>query len=230
MEDLVGITGHGSMSPSNRQSRTETYFNNGAQISSWSVWTALETHIQIKEAFGWEPITAAFQEYYYNYSSQPSGDSEEFNQWAIQISLNTGHNLMPYLAAWGFPLVQSSWNAVGHLPVWNTDPLRGWVYEYDPITKFEITSNITSNTADLEWDVYDNGTNTSWNLCWGLTDGGVSTTNWNVCESLGNNLSVGSKGHSLSGLLSSTDYYWRLTATNSNGRWWSDSTRQFTTS
>ena len=230
MEDLVGITGHGSMSPSNRQSRTETYFNNGAQISSWSVWTALETHIQIKEAFGWEPITAAYQEYYYNYSSQPSGDSEEFNQWAIQISLNTGHNLMPYLAAWGFPLVQSSWNAVGHLPVWNTDPLRGWVYEYDPITKFEITSNITSNTADLEWDVYDNGTNTSWNLCWGLTDGGVSTTNWNVCESLGNNLSVGSKGHSLSGLLSSTDYYWRLTATNSNGRWWSDSTRQFTTS
>ena len=230
MEDLVGLTGHGAMSPSSRQSRTETYFNNGAQISSWSVWTALETHIQIKEAFGWAPFTAAFQEYYYNYSSQPSGDSAEFNQWAIQISLNTGHNLMPYLEAWGFPLIQSSWSAVEHLPIWNTDPLRGWVYEYNPDTKFETASNITSNTVDLEWDVYDNGTNTTWSVCWGVTDGGVSTTNWNVCESLGNNLSVGSKNHSLSGLLSSTDYYWRLTATNANGRWWDDSTRQFTTS
>ena len=54
--------------------------------------------------------------------------------------------------------------------------------------------------------------------------------NWNVCESIGENLTIGSKSHSLNGLLSSTNYYWRLTAINDNGRWWDDNTRQFTTS
>jgi len=233
MTELVGVNlgqGHSALNTQSRTSRTETYFNGGSQISQWSVWTALETYLQIQEEFGWEPITAAYQEYYYNLTTQPSGDSAEFNEYTKWISLKTGYNLAPFLEAWGFPITTATKSSIEHLPVWNTDPLRGWVYEYDPDTKFETTSNITSNTADLEWDVYDNGTNTTWSICWGVTDGGVSTTNWNVCESLGNNLSVGSKGHSLSGLLSSTDYYWRLTATNGNGRWWDDSTRPFTTS
>ena len=221
MEDLVGVTGHGAMSPSSRQSRTETYFSNGAQIASWSVWTALETHIQIKEEFGWAPFTAAFQEYYYNYTSQPSGDSAEFNQWAIQISLNTGHNLMPYLAAWGFPLIQSSWDAVDHLPVWNTDPLRGWVYEYDAILRDMNTTNISNNAADLEWEIYDNGTNTTLTVCWGLFDGGNSTMSWTNCAYLGTS-TVGDWQHSVNGLVSGQTYHWRVVGENGNGQTWTD--------
>ncbi|HIF91030.1 MAG TPA: hypothetical protein EYQ58_05795, partial [Candidatus Poseidoniales archaeon] len=48
MTELVGVdlgAGHGSMSNSSRETRTETYFNAGSQISQWSVWTALETHM-----------------------------------------------------------------------------------------------------------------------------------------------------------------------------------------
>ena len=228
MEDLVGSSGHGAMSPSSRQSRTETYFSGGAQIASWSVWTALETHIQIKEEFGWAPFTAAFREYYYNYSSQPSGDSAEFNQWAIQISLNTGHNLMPYLAAWGFPLIQSSWDAVDHLPVWNTDPLRGWVYEYDLITRNYAVANVSSSAADLEWEVYDNGTNTTLTVCWGLFDGGNSTVSWTNCASIGQS-SVGDWQHSVSDLLTGQTYHWRVMGENDNGQTWSDDST-FTTS
>jgi len=228
MEDLVGLTGHGAMSSSNRQTRTETYFNNGAQISSWSVWTALETHIQIKEAFGWAPFTAAFQEYYYNYSSQPSGDSAEFNQWAIQISLNTGHNLLPYLNAWGFPLIQSSWDAVDHLPVWNSDPLRGWVYEYDAIFRDVNTANVTNNAADLEWEVYDNGTNTNLTVCWGLFDGGNSTMSWTNCINQGTS-TVGEWQHSVSGLVSGQTYHWRVMGGNGNGQTWTDAQSFITT-
>ena len=228
MEELVGLTGHGAMSQSSRQSRTETYFNNGAQISSWSVWTALETHIQIKEAFGWAPFTAAFQEYYYNYTSQPSGDSAEFNQWAIQISLNTGHNLMPYLAAWGFPLLQSSWDAVDHLPVWNTDPLRGWIFEYDAILRDANASNVTNNVADLEWDVYDNGTNTNLTVCWGLFDGGNSTLSWTSCAFQGPS-TVGNWQHSVSGLVSGQTYHWRVMGENGNGQTWTDDQTFITT-
>ena len=232
MTELVGVDlgqGHGALGTQSRISRTETYFSGGSNISQWSVWTALETYLQIQEEFGWEPITAAYQEYYYNLTSQPSGDSAEFNEYAKRISLKSGHNMTSFLAAWGFPITESTQNAVDHLPVWTTDPLRGWVYEYDAETKDEVASNITASKADLEWTVHDNGTNTTWQFCWGLSDGGENEANWNVCELLGENLSTGAAGHSLSGLFSTTDYYWRLTVTNDNGRWWADATRSFTT-
>jgi hypothetical protein len=103
------------------------------------------------------------------------------------------------------------------------------VYEYDPETKYEIASNVTANKADLEWAVYDNGTNTTWLLCWGMADGGIVQSGWDFCDSLGSNLSVGGNSHPVNGLFPSTDYYWRLTANNGNGRWWDDTSRQFTT-
>ena len=33
MEDLVGVSGHGAISPEQRDSRTRSYFENGANIS-----------------------------------------------------------------------------------------------------------------------------------------------------------------------------------------------------
>jgi hypothetical protein len=232
MTDLVGKdlrAGHSALNTQSMINRVETYFSGGSQISQWSVWTALETYLQIQEEFGWEPITAAYQEYYYNLTTQPSGDSAEFNEYAKWISIKTGHNMTSFLAAWGFPIAEPTQNAVDHLPVWTTDPLRGWVNEYDPETRNEMTSNITTSKADVDWMVYDNGTNTTWQLCWGVADGGVVQGNWDFCEYVGSNLSVGGNSHPLSGLFPSTDYYWRLTAENGNGRWWDDSTRQFTT-
>ncbi len=232
MTDLVGKdlrSGHSALNTATSKTRVEGYFNGGSQISSWSVWTALETYLQIQEEFGWEPITAAYQEYYYNLTTQPSSDSEEFNEWAKWISLKTGRNITAFLAAWGFPITETTQNAVDHLPVWTSDPLRGWVFEYDPVTLFEVASNVTASKADLEWTIYDNGTNTTWLICWGQSDGVTNEANWDTCELLGTNLSAGGAGHPLGGLFSSTDYYWRLTASNGNGQWWDDSTRSFTT-
>ena len=232
MTDLVGKdlrAGHSALNTQSMINRVETYFSGGSQISQWSVWTALETYLQIYEEFGWEPITAAYQEYYYNLTTQPSGDSAEFNEYAKWISIKTGYNMTSFLAAWGFPITEPTQNAVDHLPVWTTDPLRGWVNEYDPETRYEVTSNITSTKADIDWMVYDNGTNTTWKVCWGLADGGVVQGNWDFCDSIGSNLSAGGNSHPLNGLFPSTDYYWRLTAENGNGQWWDDSTRQFTT-
>ena len=232
MTDLVGKdlrAGHSALNTQSMINRVETYFSGGSQISQWSVWTALETYLQIYEEFGWEPITAAYQEYYYNLTTQPSGDSAEFNEYAKWISIKTGYNMTSFLAAWGFPITEPTQNAVDHLPVWTTDPLRGWVNEYDPETRYEVTSNITSTKADIDWMVYDNGTNTTWKVCWGVADGGVVQGNWDFCDSIGSNLSVGGNSHPLNGLFPSTDYYWRLTVENGNGQWWDDSTRQFTT-
>jgi hypothetical protein len=227
MEDLVGKPGHGAMNSTTREARVETHFSNGAPLSAWSVWTALETHILLKEAFGWEPITAALVEYYWNMTSQPSGDGE-YNEWAIQTSLKTGYNLMPYYAAWNFPLTQASWDAVAHLPVWNTDPLRGWVYEYDILTRDHLAVNVTTSTADLAWQVYDNGTNTTMTVCWGPTDGGNSTLVWANCDQMASN-DVGNHQRAVTGLTSGVNYKWRVMGENDNGQTWS-AVQSFTTS
>jgi hypothetical protein len=230
MEDLVGLDmgqGHGAMSDSSRKSRTETYFQNGAQISSWSVWTALETFVQIKEEFGWGPVTAALTEYY-TMADSPSGDDEEFNRWVIELSLQTGYNLAPYHEAWGFPLSQETKDDLLHLPVWVDDPLRTWVYEYDIQFRNNSAANVSSTSADLEWDVYDNGSNTNITICWGLLDAGNNRNLWDNCASYGVS-NVGHDKHSISGLLSQNTYYFRVFGENSNGETWSNVT-SFTTS
>jgi hypothetical protein len=225
MADLVGKPprdGHSALNNASAKNRVETHFDNGAPLSSWSVWTALETYLQIQEEFGWEPITAAYAEYYYNYSSQPSGSSDEFNQWALQISLSTEHNLIPFLEAWNFPITQTTRDAVDHLPVWNSDPLRGWVFEYDPIIRSLSESNISVGEADLDFEIYDNGTNISLSVCWGLVDGGNVSAAWTNCDLVGA-ANVGFFKHEIGGLVAGQTYYWRVMGERDTTQTWSDS-------
>lgn len=225
MTDLVGKPprdGHSALNNASSKNRIETHFGNGAPIASWSVWTALETYLQIQEEFGWEPITAAYAEYYYNYSSQPSGSTAEFNQWALQISLSTEHNLIPFFEAWDFPITQTTRDAVDHLPVWNYDPLRGWVFEYDPIIRSLSESDVNAGEADLNFEIYDNGTNISLDVCWGLVDGGNVSTAWTSCELVGA-ANVGFSNHEISGLVAGQTYYWRVVGERDTTQTWSDS-------
>jgi hypothetical protein len=223
MTELVGVdlgSGHGAMNDSNRATRTETYFNAGSQISQWSVWTALETHMMIQEEFGWDIYTETFSHYYNSSLSQPSNDTQEYNSWAARISNETGRNLVPFFRAWGLTINDGTFETVDHLPVWNTDPLRGWVYDYDPIFRSLTAANISSSTADLEWQTYDNGTDVNVSVCWGLVDGGTVKTAWSSCSSIGS-ASVGFDSHSVSGLMTSQTYYWRVLGEGVSGDTWS---------
>lgn len=223
MEDLVGVDlgqGHSALQTSSRETRRDTYFNGGSQISQWSVWTALETYLQVKEEFGWEPITFALSEYY-SMSNPPSGDSAEFNEWTIRISNATGYNLAPFHEAWGFPLTPETYAALDHLPVWTTDAQRNGIYEYNSIIQNQTASNISSGSADLEWSVYDNGTNSNITICWGLADGGQIISAWANCGLKGTSI-VGDMQHSVSGLTSGITYHWRIMSENSNGETWFD--------
>ena len=56
MEDLVGVEGHSAVDPQQRESRMSSYFDDGSNISNWSVWTALDTFLIIKEEWGWDVI------------------------------------------------------------------------------------------------------------------------------------------------------------------------------
>ena len=224
MTELVGVdlgVGHGAMSNSNRESRTETYFNNGAQISQWSVWTALDTHIMIQEEFGWEVFTTAFEQYYNPSLSQPNNDAEEYNFWASRISNQTGMNLVPFLRAWGLEIDDLTFDSVSHLPVWNTDPLRGWVHDYPSLLKNLSTSEITASSATMNWENYDNGTDVNQTICWGLIDGGTSKSAWTSCSSEGL-ANVGQEDKAVTGLTSSSTYYWRVLGEGASGDHWSD--------
>jgi hypothetical protein len=124
MADVVGLTldeMRGNLSDSERRKVRRAYFDAGADIKDWSVWTALETYLQVQEAFGWEPFTQAFRAYY-TMSDPPRGDEEMFNRWVIEISKATGRDLSDFHQAWGLPVTNATHAALRHLPGWDFDP------------------------------------------------------------------------------------------------------------
>jgi hypothetical protein len=230
MTELVGVdlgNGHSAMNDASRETRTEGYFNGGSQLSQWSVWTALETHMQIQEKFGWQIYTDTFRQYYNTSMSQPSNDAQEYNSWAARISNETGMNLVPFFQAWGLPINSETFATVDHLPVWNTDPLRGWVYDYPSLLKGFATSNATTSSMTVHWQNYDNGTAVNQTVCWGLLDGGTVKSAWASCSSQGL-ADVGNEQVSLTGLVSSSTYSWRILGEGPSGDHWTN-VQTFTT-
>ncbi len=219
MEDLVGVGhGHGSMSPENRDANVRNYFDNGANINSWSVWIALVTYYMVKEYWeGWEPITEALTVYYTLPANQvPNTGDEKFNAWVLHLSNATGYNTAPYHAAWGFPLTQKTFDDLDHLPVWVDDQLRGEYFSYDAMLRGLAAANVTSSASDFVWETYDNGTNTTLTLYYGTTDMGNQSLLWGNSADLGD-AEVGWGEAELTGLSSSTTYYARVKS-SSDGR------------
>jgi hypothetical protein len=220
MEDLVGIEGHSAVDPEQREGRMESYFNDGSNISNWSVWTALDTYILIKEEWGWNPITEALSVYYDLPSVEvPSTGDEEFNTWVLHLSNSTGYNLAPYHSAWGFPLTQQTFSSLSHFPVWVDDPLREDFFFYDAIIRDIVPDNETSTSVDISWETYDNGTDTSLTFYYGISDMGNQVTGWNFNNNLGGTF-VGNFSTTISDLSSGTTYHGRIQASNGENSVW----------
>ena len=220
MEDLVGVEGHSAVDPQQRESRMRSYFDDGSNISNWSVWTALDTFLIIKEEWGWDVITETLSLYYTLPTDDiPIGDIEEFNYWVMHLSNTTGYNLAPYHAAWGFPLNEQTYDALDHLPVWNNDSLRGDFFVYDAIIRNLDSSDETTSTTDISWETYDNGTNTSLTFYYGTIDMGNQSTGWASSLNLGIT-SVGNHSTTVSGLSWGTTYYGRIQASNHENTDW----------
>ena len=221
MEDLVGSEGHGATDPLQRDSRMRDYFDDGSNINNWSVWVALDTHLIIKENWGWNVFTDALSVYYdLPIAEVPVGDVEEFNTWVIHISNSTGYNLAPYHEAWGFPLEQETYDALDNLPIWINDPLRGEYYSYESILRNIGTNNLTDTSVEINWETYDNGTNTTLTLYYGATDSGNQSSAWDNSADMGSPV-VGFESYELSGLTCcSTTYHARIKASNEEGNIW----------
>ena len=195
------------------------YFDDGSNISNWSVWVALDTYLIIKEEWGWGPITEALSVYYTLPAAEvPTSGDEEFNAWVMHLSNATGYNLAPYHAAWGFPLSQATSDDLDHLPVWVDDPLRGEYHAYAAIIRNLSTANVTSSTADVIWDVYDNGTNTTLTIYYGQADMGNNSQLWPNSVSV-TAPSVGPGSAEMTFMGDSTHYI-RIKAHNEEGETW----------
>ena len=88
------------------------------------MWTALETYLQLQEAFGWAPFTALFQEY----RELPPGtfpdDQTKIDQWVIRSARAFGRDLGPFYTAWGLPVSDDALRSAAELPAWDEDPMN----------------------------------------------------------------------------------------------------------
>nr|XP_020753219.1 TRPM8 channel-associated factor 2 [Odocoileus virginianus texanus] len=128
-ETVLGIPraqAHPALSPPKRENRIKTHLENGAPLCSWEVWTALETYLQLQEAFGWEPFTQLFAEYQ-TLSDIPSDNPGKMNLWVRKFSEKVQKNLAPFFEAWGWPVEKEVASSLACLPEWEGNPMRAYI-------------------------------------------------------------------------------------------------------
>ncbi|XP_053569198.1 TRPM8 channel-associated factor homolog [Bombina bombina] len=125
-ETVLGIPrdrAHPDLKPDERSKRMKTYLQNGAKLKDWSVWTALETYLQLQEAFSWDPFKKLFAEY----QTMPGIKNEnnyKMNLWSQKFSQAVQKNLAPFFKAWGWPLEDETCKQLSALPEWENNPMK----------------------------------------------------------------------------------------------------------
>jgi hypothetical protein len=126
-EEVVGIDrgeAHSAISDESRVIRISDYLATGPDFGSWSVWTALETYLQLQEKFGWAPFTQVFTEQRaLSDAESPGADQARIDFWVLGMSEATNRDLVPFFTAWGFPVSQSTIDATAGLDPWLDHPL-----------------------------------------------------------------------------------------------------------
>lgn len=128
MEQVVGLlprTGHPALDPAERAARVQAYLAGGADFwGEWSVWTALETYLQLQEAFGWGFYRELFAQYQLDApGDDPADDQERIDLWAVRSSEAAGVDLGPFYEAWGWPVGAAARAEMALLPVWLGNPM-----------------------------------------------------------------------------------------------------------
>ncbi|XP_066522152.1 TRPM8 channel-associated factor homolog [Hoplias malabaricus] len=113
---------HGSMTAKERKSRLQDYIKGGRQLEQWSVWTALETYMQLQEKFGWDAFKKVFAAYH-NINKVPGDNDGKMNLYAETFSKVVNRNLAPFFKAWGWPIQPSTEEKLHSLPEWRDHPM-----------------------------------------------------------------------------------------------------------
>ncbi|KAG8440155.1 hypothetical protein GDO86_006090 [Hymenochirus boettgeri] len=125
-ETVLGIPrdrAHPSLQPQKRAACIQKYIQNKANLDEWSVWTALETYLQLQEGFGWEPFKKVFKEYQ-SITGISNDNNIKMNLWVEKFSKAVNRNLVPFFQTWGWPIDDKTRSKLSTLPVWEKDPMK----------------------------------------------------------------------------------------------------------
>ncbi|XP_006627515.2 TRPM8 channel-associated factor homolog isoform X2 [Lepisosteus oculatus] len=113
---------HEACTPQNREERTRHFVEKGRSLNDWSVFTALETYMQLQEEFGWEALKKVFATYHLM-SNIPNNNTGKMNLYAETFSTVVGRNLAPFFRSWGWPIEEGVEKRLSELPEWSEHPM-----------------------------------------------------------------------------------------------------------
>lgn len=127
-EELLGVPraeAHRTTDPLARRTNMNAYFRDGAKFATdWERETALESYLQIQEAFGWEAyqkLLASYQDY--DEPKRWNDQQEKNDEWVIRLSEICGVDLAPFYKTWGLPVSERAAAKTAKLPAWEEDPV-----------------------------------------------------------------------------------------------------------
>lgn len=109
--------------PPVREKRVRIYLSKGPNLKNWNAWTALETYLQLQEAFGWEPFIRLFTEYR-NQTNLPTDNVDKMNLWVKMFSHQVKKNLAPFFEAWAWPIQKELATSLAYLPEWKENIMK----------------------------------------------------------------------------------------------------------
>uniref|UniRef100_A0A8C5B255 TRPM8 channel-associated factor homolog n=1 Tax=Gadus morhua TaxID=8049 RepID=A0A8C5B255_GADMO len=124
-EEVLGTKrakAHPELEPETRLSRIEEYVKGGRNLGSWTVWVALETYLQLQEAFGWAAFKKVFAAYH-DMSDVPGDNKGKMNLYTKTFSVAVEHNLCAFFKAWGWPIEGATEEELSRLPAWTNHPM-----------------------------------------------------------------------------------------------------------
>ncbi|XP_029964490.1 TRPM8 channel-associated factor homolog [Salarias fasciatus] len=124
-EELLGNPrhkAHTAVSKEKRRKRAADYVKAGRNLGKWSMWTALETYLQLQDEFGWDPYKKVFAAYQ-KMTNIPKDKNAKMNLYAETFSKTVGMNLCGFFKAWGWPIKAETEQKLSDLPPWNDHPM-----------------------------------------------------------------------------------------------------------
>ncbi|KAM8905010.1 TRPM8 channel-associated factor homolog isoform 1-T2 [Spinachia spinachia] len=120
-EEVMGINrekAHPAMDSKAQKKRAADYVQGGRKLSSWSMWVALVTYMQLQEKFGWEAFKKVFAAYH-KMTAFPKDNDGKMNLYAETFSQAVGMNLSAFFKAWGWPILPATEEKLSTLPPWS---------------------------------------------------------------------------------------------------------------
>ncbi|XP_013870421.1 TRPM8 channel-associated factor homolog [Austrofundulus limnaeus] len=124
-EQVLGVSrakAHEALTPESRRCSINQYVQGGRRLSDWTVWTALETYLQLQERFDWNPFKKVFAAYH-KMSNFPTDNTGKMNLYAETFSQTVGMDLTGFFKAWGWPIEAATEEKLSGLPPWFDHPM-----------------------------------------------------------------------------------------------------------